>query len=115
MWNTSARGLRGRVSTAAPAELVVPRSRPIGNRVGSISRGSPLADVQLQLPAIVAVFRVAPELERSNLSDPALERHGDDPIVCRGGQVRVGLQRHLERTELFEVVAPVLDDCPRRI
>src|SRR5262245_19333758 len=115
MRNTSVRGSRRRVSTAAMAELVVPRSTPIRNGVGGISHGSALADVQLQLPAICAVSRVAPELERPDLSDAALERHGDDPIVCRGGQARIGLERHLERTEFFEIVAPVLDDCPRRI
>src|SRR6202035_2544367 len=81
MRNTSARGLRRRVSTTATAELVVPRSTPIRNGVEGISCGSALADVQLQLPAMCAVRRVAPELERPDLSDPALERHGDDPLV----------------------------------
>src|SRR6186997_994980 len=106
--NTSTRGLGRRVSTAATAELVVPRSTPIRNGVGAISCGSALADVQLQLPAMCAVSCVAPEFERSDLCHDALERHGDDPIVCGGGQARVGRQRHFERAEFFEVVAPVL-------
>src|SRR5688500_15563961 len=115
MRNTSTCGSRFRVSTAATAELVVPRSTPIRNGVRGISHGPALPDVQLQSPAMFAVACVAPKLERPDLSDAALEHYGYDPIVCRGGQARVGLQRHLERTEFFEIVAPVLDDCPRRI
>src|SRR5262245_18393328 len=115
MRNTSTRGLRLRVSTAATADLVVPRSTPIRNGVAGISRGLALADVQLEFPALNAVFRLAPELNCPDLGDPALERHRDDAIVCRRITAWVGIQRHLERTELFEIVAPVFDDRRRRI
>src|SRR5262252_2367572 len=114
MRTTSTRGFRRCVSTAATAELVVPRSIPIRNGGGAMSRGSGLADVQLQLPAMCTVLRQTPELECPDFRDPALERYGDDTFVRRG-EARVGLQRYLEGTELFEIVPPVLNDRSRRI
>ena len=54
------------------------RCRP-ETRLSGISRGSRLADVQLQLPTVVRrLVSVAPELQRSDLGHPALERHRDD-------------------------------------
>ena len=102
----------GRVSTAATAELVVPRSMPIRNGVVGMSRGSALADVQLQLPPC----------------SPSLSLHQSSSVpisVTRLSSVTGmtpssadaagsgGVERHLERAELLEVVAPVLDDASR--
>src|SRR5689334_5410185 len=108
MLKTSTRGWRRRVSTAATAVLVVPRSIPIRNRLSGISRGSRLADVQLQLPAVGTLFLVAPELEGSDLRDPALERNGHHIVGGPTAQRGISFERHLERAQLLEVVAPVL-------
>ena len=89
----------------------------VGHRIANrivpplTSADSPFADVQLQLPAFVAVPLVAPELERADFGDAALERHRREV----GGLAPAArpVERHLERTELLEVVAPVLDDRRR--
>ena len=66
-----------RVSTAATAQLVVPRSMPTRNAESGMlkPRAFGFPDVQLQLPAPVAVRARAPQLERADLGDAALERH----------------------------------------
>src|SRR5262245_64880326 len=88
---------------------------PIRNGVSGISRGSRLADVQLQLPAVGAGFLVAPELQRSDLGDTTLERHRDDAVAGPAGQRRRDFERHFERAQLLEIIAPVLDDGAWRI
>ena len=72
--------------------------------------GLALPDVQLELPAVAAAARDAPQLERADLGDAALERHRD-----RASSFPATRQRHLERAQLLEVVAPVLDQRARRV
>src|SRR5581483_598158 len=119
-----------RASTNAQAEFVVPRSMPIRKGDACCTGGGfpmcqvamniraarndslhgvaagllSLPDVELELPLPPAVAFSAPELERADLGHAAFERHGD-----HGSFLAVDGQRHLERPELLELVAPVLD------
>src|SRR5262252_9856158 len=108
---------RSRVSAKATVEFVVPRSMPIRNALRVISSRAALADVQLQLPAVRATLRLAPELESADFSDAAFERDRDHVFVaaCRRRVRAVGRQRHFQGPEFLELVAPVFDDGPRRI
>src|SRR5215217_7601841 len=71
--------------------------------------GLTLPDVQLELPAI-PVPRHTPQLERADFGDPAFERHRHAHVVLAGQ-----IERDLQRAELLEVVAPILDEIAHRI
>ena len=83
---------RAGVSTAATAQLVVPRSMPI--------RNGPACHADLTSRMFNSVssgdVRVAPELEGADFGDATLQRHGDSPR--RAG--RSGAARVPERTDL---------------
>src|SRR5215207_7279999 len=64
-----------------------------------------LPDVELQLPALRAVARDAPDFERADLRHARLKADGQDRVL-----LAVHLQRDFERAQLFDLVAPVLDD-----
>jgi len=75
LWNAEQgdRGRRARVSTAATAQLVVPRSMPTRNTESEIL-SSHFSDIQFQLPPLVAIPLFAPELEGADFGDAAFER-----------------------------------------
>src|SRR5580692_1965311 len=62
--------------------------------------------IQFQFPPPFAVPLVAPQLERADFGHAAFERDRRE-IACLTSAVRG--QRHLERPDLLEVVAPLLD------
>ena len=68
-----------RIATARPCPRDAPswwcRDRCRRAARGAASVVSRLTDVQLELPALAAVARDAPELERADFGHPALERH----------------------------------------
>ena len=72
-----------RGSAQASAELVVPRSMPTTTRGRRGASGLALPDVQLELPALGAVAGDAPQLERADLGDAALERDRHGHVVLR--------------------------------
>src|SRR5262249_42014154 len=90
----------------------VPRSMPIENGAWedmmsrlTLHASVRLPDVQLELPFLLAIALVAPQLERAELGDLAFDgnRH-DGVLVARRGQ------GDLERSQLLELLLPIVDD-----
>src|SRR4051812_16171012 len=100
-------GPRDRVH--ATAEFVVPRSMPTSRFPGG-SVCVRVTDVQLELPALAAIARNTPELDRADFGHLALEGHRDS-----GAVLAVDLQRHVQGAQFFEIVAPILDQRSRRV
>src|SRR5215208_5423715 len=65
-----------------------------------------LPDVEFELPALRAVARDAPDLERAHLGHARLQPDGHDRVI-----LPVHLERDLERARLLYLVAPVLDEA----
>src|SRR5689334_16558670 len=69
-----------------------------------------ITNVQFQLPSLIAAAFCAPELERAQFGDAALERHRHDLSVAAA---MLFVERHFERSEFLEILAPVLDKRSR--
>src|SRR5262249_13071057 len=64
------------------------------------------ADVQFELPAVIALALLPPQLQRPDFRHGALERYGNEIVLAAA----VLLERDFERRELLEIVAPVFDE-----
>src|SRR5436309_2120809 len=64
------------------------------------------ADVQLELPPLLAVPLLAPQVEGADFSHTAFEHDGDEVV----GAAITSFERDFERAELFQVLAPVVDE-----
>src|SRR5215207_2172926 len=65
-----------------------------------------LPDVELELPALRAVARDAPDFERADLRHARLKADGQHRVL-----LAFELERDLERAQLLYLVAPVLDEA----
>src|ERR1022692_3787395 len=91
----------------ATTEFVVPRSMPIRKREGTDDLPPGLfANVQLKLPALLAVARYAPDLEGAEFGDPSLDPHGNNRSL-----LAIQFERDLKRAQFLDVGAPILQQA----
>src|SRR5206468_7774918 len=69
------------------------------------------ANVQLELPALLAVALFTPQFERADFSDATLEDDRHEIVVALPARI----ERDLQRGEGFEILAPVFNQRARRV
>src|SRR5258707_15237074 len=101
--------LRTRPPTRRPNWWCRDRCRPDGRPTAAGSDVA-LADVQLQLPPVASIACHAPQLQRTDLVHMAFEADRHYGVFAPRE-----LQRDFKRTELLDLVAPVVDERARRV
>src|SRR5690606_12165011 len=84
------------------------RTSSVGNAVAGAVQRVAFADVQFELPPVLAIPRDAPELQRADLRHVALDVDRDEGVF-----LSFESQGDFEGAQLFQVVVPLLDERAR--